>query len=108
MLLKTSVPHICMCHLQVFIETKKGNKASLDDLGQVEEHISRIKRHFSHVNNGLLIAFPKSGTSIAWCRSSYQKGSYMRDTYRLDRAQRSQDDDYITKLYHEVKTFRAT
>lgn len=99
-----------MCHLQVFIETKKGNKASLDDLGQVEEHISRIKRHFSQVNNGLLIAFPKSGTSISWCRSSYsyQKGGYVRDTYRLDRAQRFQDDDYITQLYNEVKPFRAT
>jgi len=97
-----------MCHLQVFIETKKGNQASLEHLGQVEEHISRIKRHFRHVNNGLLIAFPERGTSISWCRSTYQKGSYMPDTYRLDRAQRSQDDDYITQLYNEVKPFRAT
>ena len=35
------------------------------------------------------------------------KGGYVRDTDMLDRAERYQDD-YITKLYNEVKPFRET
>ena len=35
----------------------------MDDLGQVEERTPSIRRHFSRVNNGLLLTFPKSGNS---------------------------------------------
>ena len=85
-----------------------GHKASLDDLGQVEEQMSRVRHTFRFINHGLMIAFPKSGSSVAWCRCTYQKGSYPRDRYLLNRPLRAQDDDYITRMYEEVKPFRDT
>lgn len=90
---------------QVLVECKMGDKASMDDLGQVEEQMSRLK-HYSRINHGLLIAFPKSGNSISWCRHTYSAGSYSSSRFLLSRSEQAQDDEYITQLYNEVEPFR--